>query len=454
MLTYELKKERGKPLYEGLYQAIRGDILSGVLPAGTKLPSKRALSDHLKVSGITVEGAYNQLLEEGYISSRLRVGYFVEDVAKKPVSSENPPKKEETPAFSGVDITANTAVSFPFSVWSRLQREVMGDYGSRLLMPLPNLGSVELRQAIAKHLRDFRDLQVEEGQILIGAGTDFLYNLLIQLLGREKTYGVEDPGYDKIRKIYTAGGAKWLSIPVDEKGMVLEKLGKAQVLHISPAHHFPTGVVMPMDRRQALLRWLAQNGSRYIIEDEFDSEFRFRSRPLPTLMSMDHTGRVIYMNTFSKSLAPSIRISYLVLPKALMERFQKELGFYSCTVASFEQYTLARFLSEGHFERHMNRMRKSYKSRRDEIVKILRESPYWEKLTILEKDAGLHFLAKVDTDMTDGELVAFLKGKGIKAACLSAYYEKAVPPQDRGCIVVNYSGLTNGDMEKLRDALR
>ncbi len=453
MLTYELVKKKGCPLYEALYEAIRGDILSGKLPVGQQLPSKRALAEHLKVSQITVEGAYNQLLDEGYISARQRIGYFVEAVAVKVSESAPAPMAKEASAETGVDLTSNSPASFPFSVWSRLQREVMQDYGTRLLAPLPNLGCPELRSAIAKHLRDFRDLKVSPEQILVGAGTDFLYNLLIQLLGRDKCYGVEDPGYDKIRRIYTAGGAGWVCVPMDEKGVIPEKLGSSQVLHISPAHHFPTGIVTSMDRRQALLRWLGERDDHYIIEDEFDSEFRFRSRPLPTLMSMDTSGRVIYMNTFSKSLAPSIRISYLVLPEGLMERFERELGFYSCTVPSFEQYTLARFLSEGHFEKHMNRMRKFYKSRRDEVARLLQDSAYGHKLTILEKDAGLHFLAKAETDMTDEALTDWLKKRNIKAACLSRYYHREVPQQDKGCIVVNYSGLTNEDLEKLKASL-
>ena len=446
MLTYELKKSPGVPLYEALYRCIRGDILSGRLPPGTKLPSKRALAQNLEVSKITVEGAYEQLLAEGYIRSLEKVGYFVEEIDRLPPAAV-PVIREEMPSKLPVDLTGSGTEHFPFSVWSRLQREVMLDYGEKLLLPLPNQGILELRQAIAHHLSEFRGMQVDPGNILVGAGTDFLYNLLIQLLGRDRTYAVEDPGYDKIRRIYGAGGVTCVSAAMDSSGVIPEKLGKAKVLHISPAHHFPTGRVTPVQRRQELLRW-AREQDGYIIEDDYDSEFRFDAHPKPTMQSLDGSGRVVYMNTFSKSLAPSIRISYLVLPAEMMDRFRKELGFYSCTVSSFEQYTLARFLSRGHFEKHINRMRKFYRTRRNRVLEILRNSPYAPRMTIREEDAGLHFLLKVDTDLTDEELEARCARGGIRVKALSRYYHTPVPERDRHTLVINYAAVRESELEE------
>ena len=419
MLTYELKKSPGVPLYEALYRCIRGDILSGKLAPGTKLPSKRALAQNLEVSKITVEGAYDQLLAEGYIRSREKVGYFVEEIDRLPPAPV-PPIREQLPAQVPVDLTGTGTEKFPFSVWSRLQREVMLDYGDKLLLPLHNQGTLELRRAIAKHLSDFRGMTVDPRNILVGAGTDFLYNLLIQLLGRDKIYAVEDPGYDKIRRIYAAGGVECVSAAMDGFGVIPEKLGAARVLHISPAHHFPTGLVTPVGRRQELLRWARQRDG-YIIEDDYDSEFRFDAHPKPTMQSLDHSGRVVYMNTFSKTLAPSIRISYMVLPTEMMEAFREKLGFYSCTVSSFEQYTLARFLDSGHFEKHINRMRKFYRTRRNRVLEILDRSPYADRMTIREEDAGLHFLVTVDTELTDEALVARCAEAGIRVRALSQY---------------------------------
>ena len=451
MLTYELKKSPGVPLYEALYRCIRGDILSGVLPAGYKLPSKRALAQNLEVSKITVETAYNQLLSEGYIRAQEKVGYFVEEVehhAPKPSPRAN---REEAPHPEPMlDLAGNATEAFPFSVWSRLQREVMLDYGEKLLAPLPNRGIPELRQAIADHLAAFRGMHVDPENILIGAGTDFLYNLLIQLLGRDKTYAVEEPGYGKIRKIYAAGGVRCVSAPMDRRGVMPEGLEGADVLHFSPSHHFPTGLVTPVSRRLELLNW-AKEAGKWIIEDDYDSEFRFDAHPKPAMMSLDARGRVIYMNTFSKSLAPSIRISYMVLPGELMEDFQKHLGFYSCTVPSFEQYTLARFLSRGHFEKHINRMRKFYKQRRNTVVSLLETCAFASKLTILEQDAGLHFILKVQTELSDRELTWRLSQAGIRVRALSEYYHDT--GEDLHCLVVNYSGLKEDNLKAALEQL-
>ena len=454
MLTYDLKKAPGVPLYEALYRCIRGDILSGKLQPGQKLPSKRALAANLEVSKITVEGAYDQLLAEGYIRSREKIGYFVEQVEH--LKKVQPPVSQmpEEPENRFIDLTGGAADQFPFSVWSRLQRNVMLDFGEKLLLPMPNQGILPLRQAIAEHLAEFRGMQVDPDNILIGAGTDFLYNLLIQLLGRDKCYVLEEPGYSKIRKIYASNGAACLVVPLDDQGVRPDTLGDGQILHISPSHHFPTGLVMPLKRRQELLAWAENGEDRYIIEDDYDSEFRFDAHPMPTMESLDKYGKVIYMNTFSKTLAPSIRISYMVLPAALMAQFRRKLGFYSCTVPSFEQYTLARFLEQGYFEKHINRMRKRYRTRRNRLLEILKRCPYAHRLEILEQDAGLHFLLKVDTQLPDEALVARCAGAGIRVAALGSYYHGRVPENAEHCLVVNYSGLSDDDLNRIEEMLQ
>ena len=445
MLTYELKKAPGVPLYEALYRCIRGDILSGALQPNEKLPSKRALAQNLEISKITVETAYNQLLAEGYIRSQEKVGYFVEAVERRGPIKAEPAAETGREEACLLDLTANGTEGFPFSVWSKLQREVMLDYGETLLRPLPNKGIPELRQAIADHLAAFRGMHVSPDNILVGAGTDFLCNLLIQLLGRDKVYAVEEPGYGKIRKIYAAGGVACVSAPMDIQGVMPAGLENADVLHFSPSHHFPTGLVTPVSRRTELLSW-AQKGEKWIIEDDFDSEFRFDAHPKPTMQSLDFSGRVIYMNTFSKSLAPSIRISYMVLPTDLMAEFQRKLGFYSCTVPSFEQYTLARFLSRGYFEKHINRMRKFYRARRNQVISLLEGSSLADRITILEQDAGLHFLLRVDTPLSDRAMAEKLAGLGIRVRTLSSYYHGDA--SDSSCLVVNYSGLKEQQLEE------
>ena len=451
MLTYQLKKAPGVPLYEALYRCIRQDILSGNLCAGEKLPSKRALAVHLEVSKITVEAAYNQLLAEGYIRSEEKVGYFVESIQRQvsaPVWKEAAEEQNE----DLIDLTGDSPSHFPFSVWSSLQREVMLDLGEGLLLPLHNQGLPALRNAIARHLNAFRGMQVDPDNILIGAGTDFLYNLLVQLLGRDKRYGVEEPGYSKIQKIYEAAGSACNLLSLDREGVDPEDLGDTQVLHISPSHHFPSGIVMSLPRRQALLSWAHSAEDRFIIEDDYDSEFRFNAHPMPALHTLDGGKRVIYLNTFSKTLAPSIRISYMVLPEALMEKFRKKLGFYSCTVPSFEQYTLERFLSRGYFEKHINRMRKHYKAIRNRVLTAITGCPRASHFTILEEHAGLHFLLQVDFPMTDAQLVAACRDLGLRVAALSSYYR--FPEENSHCLVINYSGLTEESLVKLEAILK
>ncbi len=445
MLTYELKKAPGVPLYEALYRCIRADILTGRLQAGEKLPSKRALASHLELSKITVETAYSQLAAEGYVVSREKVGYFVETV-EQPVSARTASPKERPRQEKLLDFVSNVPAKFPFSVWSRLQRQVLSDCGGTLLEPMPHQGLWQLRQAIADHLSGFRGMQADPENIIIGAGTDFLYNLAVQLLGTDRVYALEEPGYGKIRSIYEAAGAKTCSAAMDSLGVLPEALGDAGVLHFSPSHHFPLGLITPMSRRQALQKWAAA-GDRYIIEDDYDSEFRFNAHPMAPMYSPG--GRVIYMNSFSKRLAPSIRIGYMVLPPALMARFRQRLGFYGCTVSGFEQQTLARFLSEGHFEKHINRMRKFYKLQRNRLLELLQGCPWADRLTVEEADAGLHFLLKVDTQLTDAALEDFCRGLGLRVWSLERYYHGPVPEGRHHRLVINYSGLREGDLETL-----
>lgn len=446
MLTYTLAAAPGTPLYIALYRSIRADILAGKLAPDERLPSKRSLAQHMKMSVITVENAYAQLLAEGYIYAVPRRGYFASPVERAPeppaCGAEPIAAPPEPPCF--VDFRNNhpDCARFPFSVWSRILRDELSHRETKLLAATPANGAPELREAIAAYLFQFRGMHVSAEQIVVGAGSEYLYNLIVQLLGRAHVYAVENPGHVKIPRIYEKNGLAVRYVDVDERGMPVAGLraSGADVAHISPSHHFPTGVVMPIGRRQELLAWAGEAEGRYIIEDDYDSEFRFTGRPLPTLQSIDAGGRVIYTNTFSKSLAPSIRISYMVLPPALMARFRSELSFYSCTVTSFEQYTLARFLSEGHFERHINRMKKYYRAERDAVISAIGRSPLAGRAEILEQDAGLHFLLRVRTGKSDAALSREAAEAGLRLSFLSEY-ENAPTPAETHEIVVNYSGV-------------
>ena len=451
MLTYDLEQRGPLARYDYLYRCIKEDILSGRLRAGEKLPSKRALAAHLDTAVVTVENAYAQLAAEGYVYTREKRGCFVSQVETRPQAGEPPAPAERPPERSWLlDLGSGGggAEGFPFSVWARLTRRVLAERGEDLLRATPHSGAPELRRAIARHLYRFRGIQAGPEQIVVGAGTEYLYNLIVQLLGRDRVYGLEDPGYSKAQRVYALNGARCLSLPVDGQGVPLSALGEGlQVLHISPNHQFPTGVVTPIARRQGMLRW-AEDG-RYIIEDDYDSEFRFTGRPIPTLQSIDRAGRVVYVNTFSRSLAPSLRIGYMVLPQPLLEEYREKLGFYSCTVPAIEQYTLAAFLEEGRFDAHISRMRVFYRGQRDRIIQAIQASPLGGRCRVLREDAGLHFLLELDTDLEDAVLSRRAAERGVRLSFLTDF-QRTPGRAGAHTLVVNYPGL---DPERLSRGL-
>ncbi len=454
MLTYDIENRGKTPAYIFLYENIKNDIERGFIKPGEKLPSKRSFATHLRLSVTTIQNAYYQLISEGYIYSRPNSGYYaaaIEPVSRpktKKFAAKETPAENKTEYFADFcDNNINTAL-FPFSLWSKSMREVLSESGEKALRKIPNTGAAELRKSISDHLYRFRGMNVEPERIIIGAGAEYLYGLLVKLLGKDKIYALEDPGYGKIGKIYNIEDVKVRYIPLDKSGvscLELEKQG-ADIVHISPSHHFPTGIVTPIKRRWELLGWALEKEGRYIIEDDYDSEFRFTGRPLPTVESIDKHGRVIYINTFSKTISPSLRISYMALPEKLFEKYQAELGFYSCAVSSIEQYTLAKFISKGYFERHINRMRKFYKTLRDSIIKSISESLLSDMAVILEEDAGLHFILKLDTKESEREIIRRVREKGVNITCLSEYCQTPYKGENP-MLVINYSGVQGGEAE-------
>lgn len=447
MLTYTLVHTGRCSLYESLYRCIRDDILAGRLEAGTKLPSKRIFAKHLGVSVITVENAYAQLVAEGYLYSQPKRGYFVE---KLTVSAPPAPRPElpplsapaEEPQYFADFVTNHIpAENFPFSTWTKLLRNVLSEEGEELMHASSAQGRRELQEAIARHLYDFRGMVVAPEQIVIGAGTEYLYGLLVQFFGRDKIFGVEEPGYQKPARIYESNGARCAFLPMDDAGVRSDALEAQDVdiLHISPSHHFPTGVVMPVSRRYELLGWCARQEGRYILEDDYDCEFRTSGKPIPTLQSIDASERVVYINTFSKTLSSTIRISYMVLPRSLVEPFREKLGFYACTVSSFEQLALAEFIREGYFEKHLNRMRNHYRTQKVRILQQLKASPIADRIAVRMENEGLHFLLEIYADLEDSQLIRRCQAAGLRISCLSQYYHGA--PTRAHVIVVNYAGL-------------
>lgn len=451
--TYALTRGTGTPLYEQLYRAIRQDILTGQLPGGTKLPSKRALAEHLSISKITVETAYAQLLAEGYLTARERSGYYVEQLAAVPPAAPQPAPSRAAP--EPLPPTSRSVELFPFSVWARLMRSVILDEGAALLCPTPGAGLLSLRQAICEDLLRRRGMHVEPQQVYLGAGTEYFYHLLLEFFGRERVYALETLGHRKIARICAASGVRYVPIGMDDDGILPALLdgSGAEILHLSPSHHYPTGIVTPIARRQAILRWLTGCGDRYLIEDDYDSEFRFSGRPIPPMQTMDFAGRVIYMNTFSKTIAPALRISYMILPPRLLDAWEEKMGFYSCTVPAFEQLTLTRFLSGGYFERHLSRMRHYYRAQLSALLAVLAEEPYRHVCTVLRADAGLHFVLQFHTPRSDDDLQALLRTAGLHTPPLSSFYIRRPDPASRGRVVVNYADLPPEQFRAALDAI-
>ena len=307
-----------------------------------------------------------------------------------------------------VDLKANrTSVSlFPATVWGRYMREALSLPSDNLLRSIPFNGLPELRRAIASYLRRTRGMDVSPDCIIIGAGSEYLYSRLLQMLGPTTTFAMENPGYRKFAAISKAFGNPWRPVPIDESGLLVDELEEsgADVVHVSPANHFPTGIVMPIKRRLELFEWANRARKRYIIEDDYDSEFRYSGRLIMPLFADDASDKVIYLNAFSKTMVPSLRISYMVLPPKLLACYVDTMSFYSCTVSSFEQYALARFIDEGHLERHINRTRNFYRRQREAVLREIAQSPLAEISHVEERNAGTHFLLYVRTRLTHDQV--------------------------------------------------
>ena len=351
-MKYIIDKNK-RPAYAQLYKQLRNDVIAGLFPYNSKLPSKRLLAAETGVSTITVEHAYALLCDEGYAESRQRSGYFVifrqnDGFARS--AAEEPPRPVHAPS---------ALPDFPVSVLSRTMRRVLIDYRNILLEKAPNTGCLELRGAISRYLLRNRGLSVDPAQIVVGSGAEYLYRLIVDLLGRERIYAIESPSYDKIESIYRASGVTYEALPLSGDGIDSTALAaaRASVLHTTPYQSVPTGVTASATKRHEYIRWAAQR-DRLIIESDYGSEFSVSTQPMETLFMLSACDNVIYLNTFSKTISPSLRVGYMVLPRHLVDSFQEKLGFYSCSVPTFEQFVLAELIESGDFERHINRVRR------------------------------------------------------------------------------------------------
>ena len=461
-LTTALDPSSSVPLYEQLYHSLAGEMRSGTLSAGVRMPGKRRLAAELSVSVNTVDAAYQMLAAEGYLESRERSGFYVQEylaLPSRPAGLPQPPAPPVPPPAPPVRYDLSTRGVdpglFPFRTWARLQKELLYS-APELLTPGDARGDAALRQALAGYLAEYRGVQCDPEQLVVGAGLEYLLGLLAPLLPGPAA--VETPGYPRARQVLENNGVPCRCLPVDADGLSLAALSAsdAAVCYVTPSHQFPTGVTMPAGRRAELLHWAARApGRRYIIEDDYDSEFRFDTRPLPSLQGMAGAdGPVVYLSTCSRSLAPGIRIAYMVLPRQLLGAWQAKYRLYSGTVGRFEQQTLARFITGGYFTRHLARERTAYKARRDALVAALRTSFALEELTLAGLHTGLHLLAQLKDPPPDAALRAAARQYGVRCSLLSDYDLTGTAHSAAGTLVLGYGSLPDADCAAAGERLK
>ena len=461
-LTTALDPSSSVPLYEQLYHSLAGEMRSGTLSAGVRMPGKRRLAAELSVSVNTVDAAYQMLAAEGYLESRERSGFYVQEylaLPSRPAGLPQPPAPPVPPPAPPVRYDLSTRGVdpglFPFRTWARLQKELLYS-APELLTPGDARGDAALRQALAGYLAEYRGVQCDPEQLVVGAGLEYLLGLLAPLLPGPAA--VETPGYPRARQVLENNGVPCRCLPVDADGLSLTALSAsdAAVCYVTPSHQFPTGVTMPAGRRAELLHWAARApGRRYIIEDDYDSEFRFDTRPLPSLQGMAGAdGPVVYLSTCSRSLAPGIRIAYMVLPRQLLGAWQEKYRLYSGTVGRFEQQTLARFITGGYFTRHLARERTAYKARRDALVAALRTSFAPEELTLAGLHTGLHLLAQLKDPPPDAALRAAARQYGVRCSLLSDYDLTGTAHSAAGTLVLGYGSLPDADCAAAGERLK
>jgi GntR family transcriptional regulator/MocR family aminotransferase len=429
-ITPFLDQNREVPLYFQLYEYIKHEIQAGKIKPGVQLPSKRKLSIYLGISQNTIETAYQQLSAEGYVESKPRKGIFVNTIDNERFSIMDPNPsiniccKEDEKEQYQIDFSHGTIAleHFPYLVWRKLTvQSLYADQNLLFLNGNPK-GEFALRQEIAKYLYQSRAVRCDPEQIIIGAGTQYLISIVTMLLGRHLVYSIEEPGFHRTRAVFKDQEVVLKTIPVDKDGMNINllKTSAANVTYVTPSHQFPLGIVMPIARRMELLGWAYENNS-YIIEDDYDGEFRYKGKPIPSLQGLDDRGRVIYLGTFSKSFIPSLRTSYLVLPNKLIDTFDKHLTIYKQTVSRLHQHTLYEFMKNGHWERHLNKMRTIYRKKQKALLAAINKH-LGTKVTIIGEDSGLHILLRVQNDLSEEELIVRAKEKQIIVYPTSVYF--------------------------------
>lgn len=456
-MTESLRPGAEEPLYQQLYSAIVRQIREGRLPVGERMPGKRSLASQLAVSVNTVDTAYQMLVAEGYLESRPRSGFFVQDVPEV-FSAPHMDAVAPLPAARQWRFDCSTGSIdpklFPFRSWGRIQRDLLYNQ-PELLRHGHRQGDENLREAVAEYLRAYRGVACAPEQIVVGAGVEYLLGMAAGLLSGSVA-AVEEPGYDRSRTILENNGIRCVNVPLDSSGLRADALQQsgANLCYVTPSHHFPTAVTMPAGRRAQLLKWAAQPG-HYILEDDYDAEFRFDMRPIPSLQGMaGPDGPVLYLCTFSKSLAPSIRIACMVLPRSLLPKYRQMYGAYSNTVGRFDQQTLCRFLTEGHFTRHLSHMRNVYHKRMLRLCDALEEAFGRENIRLYGRHTGLHLMVMLPDGPGEEAMLESARRAGIRLSGLSEYYHGPAQQRPANTVILGYAALKEEQIDELARTLK
>lgn len=451
-LTPNLRTDISTPLYEQIYEYIKSEIISGKLPSGTKLPSSRLLSQNLDVSRSTVCLAFDQLLSEGYIESVSCKGYYVCELDGLYKLQSIPAKATTTDIFEStkydIDFSPNGVDlnHFPYNTWRKVTKNVLIDDNNELFNIGDPKGELNFRTNIANYLHQSRGVECTPEQIIVGAGNEYLLMLLHHLLGNDAIFAMENPTYAKAYNTLSGLGHTILPLAMDNSGMSATELKKsgANIAYITPSHQYPLGIVMPVKRRTELLKWANSQDNRYIIEDDYDSEFRYKGKPIPALAGSDNAGKVIYLGTFSKSIAPAIRMSYMVLPFSLLEKYNILCKHFSCTVSRIDQAIVNAFIDQGYYERHLNKMRAHYKACHDLLLSEL--NSFSDYFSIEGENAGLHLLLTSKDNQTEKDLIAKAAAVGVKVYPLSQYYIKPSSKAIKNTIILGYAKLSEEEL--------
>ncbi len=463
-LTIELQTNSEKCLYEQIYEYIRQEIKEGKLLQEERLPSTRFLAEYLQVSRSTVDMAYGQLLSEGYIEARPYKGYFVcpmeglfdLETANVPgmAADKSGRQKEGATVLCDFSPTKIDMSSFPFGIWKKITKNILSDSNAKLFSKGSAQGDYSLRETIARYLHASRGVNCIPEQIIVGAGNDYLLMLLEKILGREIPIAMENPTYIRAYRIFRSFGYTIKTIDMDENGLRMAQLREADVelAYVMPSHQYPTGTVMPVGRRNELLKWANEKEGRFLIEDDYDSEFRYKGKPIPSLQASDKNGKVIYLGTFSKSIAPAIRVSYMVLPTGLLEKYLENCYFYSTTVSRIDQKILEEFIRDGYFERYLNKMRKRYRDKHDYLLELLK--PFQKEFKITGENAGLHLLLTSKKKISEEKLIETAAAQGVVVYGLSESMTEGKEESGSYTVLLGYGALTEDELEAGINALK